>query len=109
MIALCLHLVKHFFRRPSPLHSSCCKNTTASCPLAAGKYVVFTHRGTFANLFKAHQYIYGTWLPTAKAVLNNREDFLLYERPVQSFADPDNVVNQHPEHKAFPQALYHLV
>lgn len=60
--------------------------------LSAGKYAVFTHRGTFANLFKTHQYIYGTWLANTKAQLDDREDFLLYERRVQSFDDPDNLV-----------------
>ena len=60
--------------------------------LSAGKYAVFTHRGTFANLFTTHQYIYGTWLSSTNAQLDDREDFLLYERPVQSFDDPDNLV-----------------
>lgn len=30
--------------------------------LQAGKYAVFTHRGTFANLSKTYQYIFSTWL-----------------------------------------------
>lgn len=58
--------------------------------LGPGKYAVFTHYGTFANLFKTYQYIFGTWLPTAKEKLDDREDFEVYERDVKSFDDPDN-------------------
>lgn len=60
--------------------------------LRAGKYAVFTHRGTFANLFKTYQYIFGTWLQTAKVTLDDREDFEGYEREVLSFSDPKNEV-----------------
>lgn len=60
--------------------------------LRGGRYAVFTHRGSFANLFKTYQYIYGTWLPTAKEELDDREDFEVYEREVLSFDAPDNEV-----------------
>ena len=60
--------------------------------LPAGRYAVFTHHGTFANLFKTYQYIFGTWLPTAKEELDDREDFEVYERDVKAFDDPDNEV-----------------
>lgn len=60
--------------------------------LRAGKYAVFTHRGTFANLFKTYQYIFGTWLQNTKIELDNREDFEVYEREVLSFDDPGNEV-----------------
>lgn len=60
--------------------------------LKAGRYAVFTHRGTFANLFKSYQYIYGTWLPTSKEELDDREDFEVYKRRVLSFDDPKNEV-----------------
>lgn len=60
--------------------------------LPAGRYAVFTHRGTFANLFKTYQYIYGTWLLTTKEELDDREDFEVYERKVSSFDDPENEV-----------------
>ena len=60
--------------------------------LCAGKYAVFTHRGTFANLSKTYQYIFGTWLSTAKEELDDREDFEVYEREVLSFDDPNNEV-----------------
>ncbi len=60
--------------------------------LRAGKYAVFSHRGTLANLFKTYQYIFGTWLPAAGMELDDREDFEVYEREVLSFDDPDNEV-----------------
>lgn len=60
--------------------------------LRPGKYAVFTHWGTFANLFKTYQYIFGTWLQTTQAELDNREDFEMYEREVLSFDDPNNEV-----------------
>lgn len=60
--------------------------------LSAGRYAVFTHRGTFANLPKTYQYIFETWLPAAKEELDGREDFEVYEHPVSSFGSPDNEV-----------------
>lgn len=60
--------------------------------LYAGRYAVFTHRGTFVNLFKTYQYIFGTWLQSAKVELDDREDFEVYEREVVSFNDPNNEV-----------------
>lgn len=60
--------------------------------LSAGRYAVFTHQGTFANLFKTYQYIFGTWLQTANEELDDREDFEFYEREVLSFDDPNNEV-----------------
>lgn len=61
--------------------------------LGAGRYAVFTHRGTFANLFKTYQYIFGTWLPLSKETLDQREDFEVYAHPVRSFDDPCNKVH----------------
>ena len=60
--------------------------------LRAGRYAAFTHRGTLANLFKTYQYIFGTWLQSAKMELDDREDFEVYEREVLSFDDPNNEV-----------------
>lgn len=60
--------------------------------LRAGRYAVFTHRGTFANLFKTYQYIFGTWLPETKEELDDREDFEFYEQEVSSFEDSNNEV-----------------
>lgn len=60
--------------------------------LSAGRYAVFIHRGTLANLLKTYQFIFGTWLPTAKEQLDDRDDFEVYEREVKSFDNPDNEV-----------------
>ncbi len=60
--------------------------------LPAGRYAVFTHRGTFANLHKTYQYIYGTWFLTTKEELDDREDFEVYEREVTSYDDPENEI-----------------
>lgn len=60
--------------------------------LRAGRYAVFTHQGTFANLFKTYQYIFGTWLPMAGEELDDREDFEVYGHEVLSFDDPNNEV-----------------
>lgn len=60
--------------------------------LGAGKYAVFTHRGSLENLYKTYQYIFGTWLQSSKAELDDREDFEVYERELVSFDAPDNEV-----------------
>ena len=60
--------------------------------LSSGRYAVFTHRGTLANLFKTYKYIFGTWLSAAEEELDDREDFEVYEREVTAFDDPDNEV-----------------
>ncbi|WP_290759775.1 AraC family transcriptional regulator [Anaerostipes sp.] len=60
--------------------------------LSPGKYAVFTHRGSLSKLLISYQYIYGTWLPSAKEELDSRDDFELYERKVCSVDDPDNEV-----------------
>lgn len=60
--------------------------------LQTGRYAVFTYRGTLANLSKTYQYIFGTWLQTTKAELDNREDFEVYKREALSFDDTNNEV-----------------
>ena len=60
--------------------------------LSAGRYAVFTHRGTFANLPKTYQYIFGTWLPASKEELDDREDFEVYEHEILSLDNPNNQV-----------------
>ena len=60
--------------------------------LSGGRYALFTHRGALSGLQKTYQYIYGTWLPSAAAELDDREDFEAYERRVISPESPDNEV-----------------
>ena len=60
--------------------------------LRAGRYAVFTQRGTLGNLYKTYQYIFGTWLQATREELDDREDFEVYEHEILSFDDPDNEV-----------------
>ncbi len=60
--------------------------------IAGGRYASFTHRGAFANLFVTYQYIFGTWLPATKEVLDDREDLEIYDRKVFTVDDPNNEV-----------------
>ena len=70
----------------------CLPKELATKTLRAGKYAVFTHRGTLGNLYQTYQYIFGTWLQTTKEELDDREDFEFYGHEVLSFDDPDNEV-----------------
>lgn len=60
--------------------------------LKEGRYAVFTHRGTLENLYSTYRFIYGTWLPSTKEELDDREDFEVYEREVSSLNDQNNMV-----------------
>lgn len=47
--------------------------------IKAGKYAVFTHLGCICHLYQTYNYIWGTWFHTTNEVLDNREDFELYD------------------------------
>ncbi len=47
--------------------------------IPAGKYAVFTHRGTLNELLKTYEYIWGTWVLLTKEVIDDRDDFELYD------------------------------
>ncbi len=47
--------------------------------IPAGKYAVFNHRGTLSELLKTYEYIWGTWILLTKEVVDNRDDFELYD------------------------------
>lgn len=55
--------------------------------IPAGKYAVFTHRGSLANCHKTYEYIWGTWFLHTKEQLANRADFEMYDH---RFLGPDN-------------------
>ena len=57
-----------------------------------GKYAVFTHMGSLANLEKTYDYIWGTWSLSTKEELDNREDFELYTEQFYSMDNPDNKI-----------------
>lgn len=60
--------------------------------IAAGKYAIFTHRGSLGNLDKTYAYIYGTWLLSGKGQLDEREDFEVYRSKIIAYDHPENVV-----------------
>ena len=47
--------------------------------IPAGKFAVFTHKGSLSNILKTYQYIWGTWVLLTKETLDNRDDFELYD------------------------------
>ena len=46
--------------------------------LPGGPYAVFTHTGPAAALSRTYDYIWGSWVLTTEASLDNREDFEVY-------------------------------
>ena len=48
--------------------------------IKAGKYAVFTHKGSLKNLNKTYNYIWGTWFLGCKVELDCREDFEVYDQ-----------------------------
>lgn len=44
-----------------------------------GKYAVFTHVGSISNIQMSYDYIWGTWVVGASEVIDERDDFELYE------------------------------
>lgn len=60
--------------------------------IAGGKYAVFTHSGSLANLDKTYDYIYGTWLLVTNEKLDMRADFEIYRNSIKSYVDKTNTV-----------------
>lgn len=44
-----------------------------------GKYAVFTHRGSIANIQMSYDYIWGTWFARSGHLINERDDFERYD------------------------------
>ena len=61
--------------------------------LAGGKYAVFTHTGSLADLKKTFEYIWGTWFLLTKEELDDREDFELYDERFISFGHPESRID----------------
>lgn len=59
--------------------------------IGAGKYAVFTHKGTIDKLSETYEYIWGTWIPQAKMDLDDRDDFEIYD---ERFKGGDNGESQ---------------
>jgi AraC family transcriptional regulator len=52
-----------------------------------GKYAKFVNKGCVDTIYKTYYYIWGTWIPTCKYELDNRDDFECY---TQNFLGIDN-------------------
>lgn len=61
--------------------------------LKAGRYAVFTHRGSLAMLTKTFGYIWGTWFLNTKETVDEKEDFELYDHRFISFDHPDSEID----------------
>lgn len=61
--------------------------------LPGGRYAVFTHKGSLALLKKTFEYIWGTWFLNTGEVLDDREDFELYDERFLGFDHPDSEVD----------------
>lgn len=58
----------------------CLHNDLETKIIPGGRYAVFTHKGAVVNLRKTFDYIYGSWALFTKEVLDEREDFELYDK-----------------------------
>lgn len=63
--------------------------------IPAGKYAVFTHKGSPINLRQTYEYIWGTWLPNSKFEADLRFDFELYGERFKGMEDPESEVDIH--------------
>ena len=61
--------------------------------LPAGKYAVFTHRGSLRMLPQTFDYIWGTWFLTTDEELDLREDFELYDNRFLGYDHPDSEID----------------
>lgn len=59
-----------------------CENMPADIivkTIPAGKYAVFTHKGSLNDILKTYQYIFGTWAVLTGEIIDNRDNFELYD------------------------------
>lgn len=61
--------------------------------LKGGRYAVFTHKGSLAFLKKTYDYIWGTWFINTKTLLDQREDFELYDERFLGYDHPDSQID----------------
>lgn len=54
-----------------------------------GRYAVFTHKGSLKTLRNTFDYIWGTWAFNTKEVLDDREDFEVYDDRFLGLDHPD--------------------
>jgi len=61
--------------------------------IKAGKYAVFTHKGSLSSLRETYAYIWGTWFLGSKIALDCREDFEVYDRRFLGYDHPDSQID----------------
>lgn len=61
--------------------------------IQAGRYAVFTHKGSLASLPKTFDYIWGTWFLNTQERLDEREDFELYDERFLGYDHPDSQID----------------
>lgn len=61
--------------------------------LPGGRYAVFTHTGPAATLPQTYDYIWGSWTLTTDEVLDDREDFEVYDSRFLGPECPDSQIN----------------
>ncbi len=58
---------------------SCIPNSMISRIVKKGKYAVFTHVGPLSKIQLSYDYIWGTWVVGSNEIIDERDDFELYE------------------------------
>lgn len=58
--------------------------------IPAGKFAVFTHKGPLADVLKTYQYIWGTWALLTSEVIDERDDFELYDERFKGRENEDS-------------------
>ena len=61
--------------------------------IPAGKFAVFTHKGSLANILKTYQYIWGTWALLTSEVIDERDDFELYDERFTGRENEDSEID----------------
>lgn len=66
---------------------------TITKTISAGKFAVFTHKGSLADILKTYQYIWGTWALLTSEVIDERDDFELYDERFTGRENEDSEID----------------
>ncbi len=61
--------------------------------IPGGRYAVFTHKGSISTLIKTYDYIWGSWILFTKEILDDREDFEIYDERFLGYQHPDSQID----------------
>ena len=61
--------------------------------IPGGRYAVFTHKGTVDTLIKTYDYIMGSWILFTKEILDDREDFEVYDERFLGIDNPESRID----------------